>query len=95
MFVEHRREVERLDHLLDLYLRCVALRRNLRRTVMQLHHNARKPLLPERHQHPPPDHRLHARRNGIGKRHVKRHGKRDVAEEGHVWELIKSYRIPK
>ena len=62
---------------------------------MQLHHNARKPLLPERHQHPPPDHRLHARRNGIGKRHVKRHGKRDVAEEGHVWELIKSYRIPK
>jgi len=44
---------------------------------------------------PAPDHRLHARRNGIGKRHVKRHGKRDVAEEGHVWELIKSYRIPK
>ena len=59
MFIKNRREVERLDHLLDLYLRSV----DLRRTVMQFNHDARKPLLPERHQHAPANDRLHARWN--------------------------------
>jgi len=60
---------------------------------MQLHHNAGHALLPKRHQHPPAHDRLHARRNGVGKHHVERHGEGDVAKKGHVGELIKSYRI--
>src|SRR4029077_18715554 len=31
--------------------------------------------------------------DGVGKHHVEREGEGDVAEEGHRWELIKSYRI--
>ena len=73
--VENRRKVERFDD---------SLRPNSRQTVMQLNHNAREALLPKRHQHPSANHRLHARRNGIGKHHVKRHGQSDIAEEWHV-----------
>jgi hypothetical protein len=54
------------------------------RTVMQLHHNARQPLLSERHQHPPANDWLHARRDGVGEHYVERHGEGDVAEKGHV-----------
>jgi len=77
---ENRREVERFNNLLDLYLGSV----DPRRTVMQLNHNPRHALLPERHQHPSANDWFHARRNGVGKHHVKRHSKSDVAEEGHV-----------
>ena len=62
---EDRREIERFDDVLGL---------GLRRTVMQLNHDARHALLPERHQHAPADDRLHARRDGVGERHIQRHG---------------------
>ena len=78
LFIENRREVERFDNFLDL------LSLNLRRTVMQLNHDARHALLPERHQHASANDRLRARRHGVGEHHVERDGEGDVAEEGHV-----------
>ena len=75
LFIENRREVERLDDFFRLHLR---------RTVMQLNHNTRQPLLPKRHQHAPANYRFHPRRNRVGEHHVERHGEGDVAEERHV-----------
>jgi len=79
MPIENRREVERLDDSLNLYLRIAVPRQ----TIMQLDRNSRHALLAERHQHAPSHHRLHAWRDGVGEDHVERYGKGDVAEERH------------
>ena len=75
LFVEDRREIERFDNFLGF---------DPWRTIMQLDDDTREALLPERHQHPPAHDRLHAGRDGVGERHVQRHGESDVAEEGHI-----------
>ncbi len=79
LLVEDRREIEGFDNF--FYLDRWGL--SLRLAIMQLDNDAPHPLLSERHQHAPADHRLHACRNGVGERHIERHGECNVAEEGH------------
>ena len=81
LFIKHGREIKRFNNF--FYLGSF----NLRRTIMHFDDNARQALLPKRHQHTPAYNRLHAWRNGVGERHVKRHGEGDVAEEGHVEDV--------
>jgi len=76
--------VERLDHFLILFaMRCLA--KNLRRTVMQLHHNAESRCC--RTAPAPAPTTAPCRRNGIGKRHVKRTASA-TSQKRPVWELI-------